>query len=89
MTFRGRDSIEVAPIPNPVHGHGHIHLWAADILSETATASGWNSPMTDFYHGREGEIFDKQMPLKLRVALLLAERYPKMRGFFVSSFRAV
>jgi len=89
MTCSGKDSIEVAPLPNPVHGHGHIHLWAPDILNVTAAACGWNSPATTFYHGREGEKFDKPMPLKLKAALFLAERYPKMRGFFVSSFQRV
>jgi len=89
MTLRGKDSIEVAPIPNPVHGYGHIHLWGADILAETAAACGWNGLSTSFYHGREGEKFDKKMPWKLRVVMFLAKRYPKMKGFFVSSFSAV
>ena len=89
MTFRGKDSMEVAPIPNPVHGYGHIHLLAADILAETAASCGWNSPATSFYHGREGEKSDKPMPLTIRGVKWFAGRYPKMRGFFVSSFRAV
>ena len=89
MTLRGKDSIEVAPIPNPVHGYGHIHLWGADILAETAAVCGWSSSSTSFYHGREGEKFDKRMPLTIRAIKFFAERYPNMRGFFVSSFRAV
>src|SRR5258708_16358300 len=47
MTFRGKEKIEVAPIPDPLGGYDHIPLWAPDILAETARNYGWNSPMTD------------------------------------------
>jgi len=40
MTLRWKGSIEIAPIPNPLHGYGHIHLWAPDVLNQTAEFCG-------------------------------------------------
>jgi hypothetical protein len=100
MTLRWKCSIEVAPIPNPLHGYGHIHLWAPDVLNQTAEFYGWTPHLTNYYHGREGEMFERvreKWPsdwdslkdyLSMRRIEYVAERKPRMRGFFVSSFRA-
>src|SRR6267154_89925 len=101
MTLRWKGSIEIAPIPNPLHGYGHIHLWAPDVLNQTAEFCGWKSLDTSYYHGREAEMFERvrekwprdldslKAYLSMRWIECAAERQPRKRGFFVSSFSPV
>ncbi len=94
MTLTGKDVIQAPPLPNPIHGLPHIHLWSAPVLKQTAEAFGWRERETTFYHGREGEHFEKLRKrwISLRSQVLmrgiefLSNRYPKVRGCFVSSF---
>lgn len=94
MTVTGGDVIQSPPLPNLVHGLPHIHLWSAHVLKQTAEAFGWRERETTFYHGREGERFErlrkKWISLRAQVLIrgieFLSNRYPKARGCFVSSF---
>lgn len=95
MTMTGKAPVQVAPIPNPVHGYGHIHLWSPAILNQTAEHFGWAPKEVRYYHGREAEMFArakrKWAGLKatffLRGIEFLANRKPTLRGFFVATYR--
>jgi hypothetical protein len=91
MTLRARDKVEEAPLPNPVHGMPHIHLWAPDILEQTAKACGWQqcSP-SSYYDGKEGEKFARPgLSWSIWSSKIASRFWPRMKGFFVSSFSAV
>lgn len=96
MTVSGGDVVLSPPIPDPVMGHGHIHLWSERVLRETAAHCGWGLQDIRYYHGREGEKFAEMnarwLSLKsqvfLRTVKILANSFPKLRGFLVASFAA-
>ena len=96
MTLRDKGPVQVAPIPDPMVGVGHIHLWSERTLRETAEYVGWSLKDIQYYHGREGEMFvgvrRKWLGFKAQILLrgieFLANRTPKLRGFFVASFTA-
>ena len=96
MTLRQKAPVQVAPIPNKTHGYGHIHLWSPSLLGETAEYAGWSDKDIRFYHGREGEMFErlKRQPFALKAQIivrmlkLIADRIPTQRGFFVAAFEA-
>ena len=96
MTLRNRDQIQVAPIPTPLVGIGHIHLWSGPVLRETAEYAGWKFKDIQYYHGREAEKFARarriwgglKAQLLLRGIEFLANRTPNYRGFFVATFTA-
>ena len=96
MTMTGARAVVDAPIPHRVMGYGHIHLWTGAVLRQTAEYCGWKFADIRFYHGREGEMFadarTRWISLKSQVFLktlkLLAEKFPKLRGFLVASFVA-
>jgi 2-polyprenyl-3-methyl-5-hydroxy-6-metoxy-1,4-benzoquinol methylase len=96
MTFRQKDAIQVPPIPNPTHGYGHIHVWSPPILARTAEHFGWSFKRAEFYHGREGEMFDRldkkwgslSAQINMRLIKILADFKPSWRGFFVAVFIA-
>ncbi|MDB6064951.1 MAG: hypothetical protein JWR26_1159 [Pedosphaera sp.] len=94
MTLTGKALVVSPPIPYPVMGYGHIHLWTGNNLRETAEYCGWSFKDIQFYHGREGEMFAsgraEWMSFKTQVFLkglkFLTDRYPKARGFYVAAF---
>lgn len=96
MTLRGKNNAVVPPIPDPVMGYGHIHLWSPSVLEKTARACGWKMNALHFYHGREGEMFcrakHEKIGLRGRIflnALRLATwKFPQLKGFLVASFVA-
>lgn len=96
MTLRDKDRVQVAPIPDPLHGLGHIHLWSGRILRQTAEHVGWAFNDICYYHGREGEKFaqarrtwgDLKGQVLLRAIEFLASRTPRYRGYFVATFIA-
>jgi SAM-dependent methyltransferase len=77
-------------------GYNHIHLWPVSQLRPTAEHYGWKLKNVAYYHGREGEYFDrsrrKWSSLKHQVIVKALEsivnRRPKLRGFYVASFGA-
>jgi hypothetical protein len=90
ITVRNKGRVQDPPIPMPLVGMGHIHLWSETLLRQTAEFAGWKFKEIKFYHGREGEIFEK-IPLfniSMRVIKFLADRKPRLRGFFVATFLA-
>jgi 2-polyprenyl-3-methyl-5-hydroxy-6-metoxy-1,4-benzoquinol methylase len=96
MTLQEKDRVQVAPVPDPLTGVGHIHLWSGPVLRQTAEYVGWSFKNIKYYHGREGEKFvevrKKWGSLKTQVLLrgieFLANRTPRYRGFFVATFVA-
>lgn len=94
MIMLGHDLILHPVIPNPVTGYGHIHLWPMEQLRATAEHNGWKFKAGRYYHGRDAEKFDEvqahwgslKHQILLRGIKFLANRYPKLRGFYVASF---
>lgn len=96
MTLSGKQRAQEAPIPNATHGFGHIHLWSPPLLDETAAYCGWKPQAVLYYHGREGEMLDtirsKWCGVKPYLLLKLMEfstkKWPRLKGFFVSAYKA-
>jgi 2-polyprenyl-3-methyl-5-hydroxy-6-metoxy-1,4-benzoquinol methylase len=94
MTLKQRAPIQAPPIPDKTFGYGHIHLWSLDLVRQTAEHYGWTFLDAQFYHGREGEMFEEvrsawvgiSAQINVRLLKLLASKYPKFRGFFVAAF---
>jgi hypothetical protein len=97
MILTGKQRVQVAPIPDPVHGYGHIHLWSPVLLDQTAQHYGWKPQAVRFYHGRDGEMLDRirnkweglKSYLLLRILEITTKKWPKLKGFFVSAYKAV
>lgn len=86
--------VMAAPIPHPVMGYGHIHLWSPKLLDETARHCGWRPEWIEFYHGREAEQFAeinrRWVNLKgqifMRLTKLIGDLKPARKGFFIAAY---
>lgn len=82
------------PIPDELMGCLHIHLWPMIQLKPTAEHFGWQFKSVDYYHGRDGELFErsrkKWASLKHQITIKILEfitnRKPKLRGYYVAAF---
>jgi hypothetical protein len=96
MTMTEGDAIQLTPIPDETRGYGHIHLWSPKLLRQTAEYCGWTFKGVEYYHGREAEKFEEvrkawvslKAQILVRTVKFLGDRYPALRGFFVSAFLA-
>jgi 2-polyprenyl-3-methyl-5-hydroxy-6-metoxy-1,4-benzoquinol methylase len=94
MTMTQGAEVTVPPIPNPLHGYGHIHLWSPNTLRKTAEHFGWTVKAVEYYHGREAEAFARlnrhwdsfKGQVLMRGVKLAGDCFPKLRGFFVATF---
>ena len=97
MAFFEKDSIIVAPIPDPMMGYAHIHLWSPRLLEQTANYCSFKRVYLEFYNGREDEKFAYDAKhfsswkhfIWLKFAEWISNRFPSRRGFFVASFKPV
>jgi 2-polyprenyl-3-methyl-5-hydroxy-6-metoxy-1,4-benzoquinol methylase len=90
----GRDA-QHPPVADRVMGYGHIHLWSHALLRKTMAALGWEPVDVAYFHGFEE--WDRQRVscgegslkwrMVLRILYAVAERVPRWRGYFVSTWR--
>jgi len=95
LTLLGREGVVAPPIPDSIMNYGHIHLWSAPVLARTAEHFGWRARQAFYFHGREGESFERSSKhwgslshqIMIQTVKFLATIKPKLRGFYVASFK--
>lgn len=95
LTILGRDGVTAPPIPDSIMNYGHIHLWPPRVLAQTAEHFGWRARQISYFHGREAEAFERSAKhwgslthqIMIRTVKLVATKKPKLRGFYVASFK--